>query len=155
MVEVIYKIDFDINNFIPKKYYQGEFIITKENETVKFNIDDLMFDTKEKCIRAIDPLLNEKILVKDSQIKEVKKQPKKLFFLDKLQNKLSKELKSSANDSLKIIQNLYEKGYVTYLRTNTEYLAEAEKDKVQKIISAINKDNILEMKDKKSILDTL
>ena len=51
----------------------------------------------------------------------------------------------SANDSLKIIQGLYEKGYVTYPRTNTEYLADAEKDKVQKIIDIIDKDNILEM----------
>ncbi len=100
-------------------------------------------------------LKNEKIIVKDIQIKEVKKHPNKLFSLDKLQNKLSKELKLSANDSLKIIQSLYEKGYVTYPRTNTEYLAEAEKDKVQKIIDTINTDNILEMKNKKSIFDTL
>ncbi len=154
IVEVIYKRNYDINNFIPKKYYQGEAIITKDNETIKFSIDDLKFDTKEECIRATNLLLNEKIIVKDIQVKEVKKQPKKLFSLDKLQNKLSKELKLSANDSLKIIQNLYEKGYVTYPRTNTEYLAEAEKDKVQKIIDVIDKDNILEMKNKKSIFDT-
>lgn len=154
IVEVIHSRDMEINNFVPKKYYQGEVSFEKDNNTIKFSIDDLKFDTKEECIRATDTLKNEKIIVKDIQIKEVKKQPKKLFSLDKLQNKLSKELKLSANDSLKIIQGLYEKGYVTYPRTNTEYLADAEKDKVQKIIDVIDKENILEMKNKKSIFDT-
>lgn len=154
IVEVIHKRDFEIINFKPKKYYQGEASIIKDDITLKFSLDDLKFDSKEDCIRAIDPIKNEKVIVEDIQIKEVKKQPKKLFSLDKLQNKLSKELKLSANESLKIIQSLYEKGLVTYPRTNTEYLADAEKDKVQKIINIIDKDNILEMKDKKSIFDT-
>ena len=154
IVEVIYNRDMEIKNFIPKKYYQGEVDFEKDNNTIKFSIDELKFDTKEECIKAIAPLKEEKVIVKDIQIKEIKKQPKKLFSLDKLQNKLSKELKLSANDSLKIIQGLYEKGYVTYPRTNTEYLADAEKDKVQKIIDIIDKDNILEMKNKKSIFDT-
>lgn len=154
IVEVIHSRDMEINNFVPKKYYQGEVSFEKDNNTIKFSIDDLKFNTKEECIRATDTLKNEKIIVKDTQIKEVKKQPKKLFSLDKLQNKLSKELKLSANDSLKIIQGLYEKGYVTYPRTNTEYLADAEKNKIQKIINAIDTDNILEMKNKKSIFDT-
>lgn len=154
IVEVIHSRDMEINNFVPKKYYQGEVSFEKDNNTIKFSIDDLKFDTKEECIRATDKLKNEKIIVKDIQIKEVKKQPKKLFSLDKLQNKLSKEFKLSANDSLKIIQSLYEKGYVTYPRTNTEYLADAEKNKIQKIINAIDTDNILEMKNKKSIFDT-
>ena len=154
IVEVIYNRDFEINNFIPNKYYQAEVNILKDNIDIKFNIDELKFDNKDECVRAISPLKNEKVVVKDIQIKEVKKQSKKLFSLDKLQNKLSKELKLSANDSLKIIQSLYEKGYVTYPRTNTEYLADAEKDKVQKIINVLDTDNILEMKNKKSIFDT-
>ncbi|MGX4601691.1 DNA topoisomerase [Faecalimicrobium sp. JNUCC 81] len=154
IVEVIHKRDSEINNFIPKKYYQGEVTIKKDDITLKFSIEDLKFDNKEDCIRAIDSMKNEKVIVKDIQIKEIKKKPKKLFSLDKLQNKLSKELKLSANESLKIIQGLYEKGLVTYPRTNTEYLADAEKEKVQKIIDVINKDNILEMKNSKSIFDT-
>lgn len=154
IVEVIYKRDFDIKNFKTKEYYQAEVNIVKGNDTLKFSIDDLKFDMKEDCVRAIDKIKNEKIIVKNIEIKDIKKQPKKLFSLDKLQNKLSKEFKMSANESLKIIQSLYEKGLVTYPRTNTEYLAEAEKDKVQKIINVIDENNILEMKNNKSIFDT-
>ena len=37
-------------------------------------------------------------------------------------------------ESLTLVQGLYEKGYLTYPRTNSEYLATAEKDKMRTII---------------------
>ena len=40
-------------------------------------------------------------------------------------------------DSLAIIQKLYEEGYLTYPRTNSEYMATAEKDKVKKILAGV------------------
>ncbi|MGL4393313.1 MAG: DNA topoisomerase, partial [Fusobacteriaceae bacterium] len=54
--------------------------------------------------------------------------------------------------SLDVIQNLYEKGYITYPRTNTEYLAENEKDKVKEIIKTFSEYN-LAFKDTKKIFD--
>ena len=57
-------------------------------------------------------------------------------------------------ESLAIIQKLYEAGYVTYPRTNSEYLAEGDKGKIKKIIDNINNgSDLLEFKDKKSIFD--
>ena len=41
--------------------------------------------------------------------------------------------------NLAIVQKLYEEGYVTYPRTNSEYLATAEKDKVKKILEAVGR----------------
>ena len=57
--------------------------------------------------------------------------------------------------SLKIIQKLYEEGYITYPRTNTEYLAEEEKDRIKNLIDLINQKGYkLEFKDSKKIFDT-
>ncbi|MCI0936772.1 DNA topoisomerase [Clostridioides difficile] len=154
IVDVIYRRDLEIEKFISKDYFQPELTILKDSEEIKCSINDLKFDSKSDCDSEVIKQREYSLLVKNIDIKEVKKSPKKLFSLDKLQNKLSKDLKLSADESLKIIQNLYEKGYVTYPRTNTEYLAESEKEKIKKLINIHDSESrILEMKDKKSIFD--
>ena len=56
--------------------------------------------------------------------------------------------------SLEIVQKLYEEGYLTYPRTNSEYLATAEKDKMKKIIASLSKIGYpVVFKDKKTIFD--
>ena len=80
--------------------------------------------------------------------------PGKLYSLSTLQNVLGKKYKMSMAESLKIIQKLYEEGYLTYPRTNSEYLATAEKDKMKAIISNIGKIGYpVRFKDSKYIFD--
>ncbi|HBF4280932.1 TPA: DNA topoisomerase III [Clostridioides difficile] len=154
IVDVIYRRDLEIEKFVSKDYFQPELIILKNGEEIRCNINELKFDSKRDCDSEVIKQKECNLVVENIEIKEVKKSPKKLFSLDKLQNKLSKDLKLSADESLKIIQKLYEKGYVTYPRTNTEYLAESEKERIKKLINIHDSgSNILEMKDKKSIFD--
>ena len=57
-------------------------------------------------------------------------------------------------ESLAIVQKLYEEGYLTYPRTNSEYLATAEKDKMRTIISNVSKLGYpVKFKDSKYIFD--
>ena len=56
--------------------------------------------------------------------------------------------------SLAIVQKLYENGYVSYPRTNSEYLATNEKDKIKQIIAGVKKLGYpIVFKDKKTIFD--
>lgn len=154
IVEVIYKRDMEIKNFIPKKYFQPDITIVKNGQEIKFSIPD-KFDNREDAEKLSRYLRENKLTVKDISVKEIKKRPKKLFSLDKLQNKLSKDMKLSAQEALSIVQKLYEMGLVSYPRTNTEYLAEEEKDKVRKLIEIhSSSDCILEFKDSKAIFDS-
>ena len=58
------------------------------------------------------------------------------------------------SESLEIIQRLYESGYLTYPRTNSEYLATAEKDKVKAILKNCQALGYpVVFKDKKTIFD--
>ena len=56
--------------------------------------------------------------------------------------------------SLQIAQKLYESGYLSYPRTNSEYLATNEKDKIKKILSDVAKLGYpVKFKDGKNIFD--
>ena len=154
VIKYIYDRDLTIKNFIPEKYF------TIENETMcngtllklicdkKYNLLEL-----EKAKSYSYELNRNKGIVKDIIEKEIILNPPKLFSLSKLQSKLSKENKISFAKSLETIQKLYEKGFITYPRTNTEYLAEEEKDKVRELIKLYS-DYRLEFKDSKKIFDS-
>ena len=135
IVKAIYDRDKQIENFVPEKYYglkscevtSGEEI--ELNSKKKFSKDEL-----EKAQRMCHEYNSHKAVVKSVNKKEEKISPGKLYSLSKLQNALSKRYKMNMTESLEIVQKLYEMGYLTYPRTNSEYLATAEMDKIQKIV---------------------
>ncbi|HAT4218984.1 TPA: DNA topoisomerase III [Clostridium perfringens] len=156
IVKAVYDRDMSIKNFIPETYYQVESAEKTNGEVIKLFIKELTFNKNElsKAKSFADELNAYEGKVLDKETKRVKKQPSKLFSLSKLQSLLSKKYKMTFKESLDIIQKLYEQGFITYPRTNTEYLAEAEKGKVKSIIEKLNAEGYdLEFKDKKSIFD--
>ncbi|TRW22902.1 DNA topoisomerase [Criibacterium bergeronii] len=154
IVKYIYDRDIEIQNFKPEKYYNIESKTTVKGDEVLLQIKEPKYSLEEKetAQAKADELNTYKAKVIDISEKEIKKQAPKLFSLSKLQSKLSKDYKIQFADSMKIIQKLYEDGYITYPRTNTEYLAENEKEKVKKLINSSSNYN-LKMKDSKKIFD--
>lgn len=155
IVKAIYDRDMVIKNFVPDIYYA---IVSKEQT----NGEDIELTSKQKFEKdnknKADELCvkynAEKAIVKDKKNKKSTLNPGKLYSLSKLQNVLGKKHKMSMDDSLKLVQGLYEKGYLTYPRTNSEYLATTEKDKVKQIISTLLGIGYpVEFKDKKTIFD--
>lgn len=138
IVKAIYDRDMQIRNFKSEIYYsvmskeetQGEEIELLSKE--KFNKNEL-----QKAQELCDKYNSQKAIVTDKKKKKDSLNPGKLYSLTKLQNVLGKKYKMPMEESLKILQGLYEKGYVTYPRTNSEYLATAEQDKIKKIIEGV------------------
>ncbi|MBO4983976.1 MAG: topoisomerase C-terminal repeat-containing protein [Clostridia bacterium] len=140
IVKAIYDRDMEIRNFVPQKYYvissnektNDEFVeLTSKNKFTK----EQLKDAEEMCLKynGVDAIVTS-VTTKKSTLP-----PPKLFSLSKLQSYLGKKYKMSMDDSLTIVQKLYEDGYVTYPRTNSEYLATAEQGKIKTIISSIQK----------------
>ena len=150
IIKYIYDRDNSIKSFVKTKYYQPESKIEKDGISMTLT-SEKKFDTKEKCLEYIKNLSNIG-KVESIEKKEIKRTPKKLFSLSKLQAELSEKYKMSFKTSMNIIQNLYESGYITYPRTNTEYLSEKEKGRIKEIIDKIEGFN-LELKDTKRIFD--
>lgn len=155
IVLAIYERDMAIRNFVPEVYYA---CVSKEEtngESIELTSKN-KYD-KTEFLKAQD--MCQTYNSTGATVTGVKKKkdtlfPGKLYSLSKLQNVLGKKYKMSMAESLDIVQKLYEEGYLTYPRTNSEYLATAEKDKIKKIIENCKKLGYpLAFKDKKTIFD--
>lgn len=154
-VKFVYDRDMQIKNFKPEIYYVLPGIIDKDNQEIKLEFTDFKWK-KTSLEQAKDiekKLQNSKVRVINIESKQAKKQPKKLFSLASLQNYMSKKYKISLDKTLNIVQSLYEKGYLTYPRTNTEYMSEEEVSKVESILNVLNNKD-LELKRSKAIFDS-
>ncbi len=154
IVKAIYDRDMAIENFKPEIYYavcgktEGEDGVEVQSKK-KFSAAE-----KEKAEKYAALLKAQTCTVKSKKSKKDKLNPGKLYSLSKLQNALGKKYKMPMDDSIRIVQSLYEKGYLTYPRTNSEYLATAEKDKMKTIIKNLSEIGYpVEFKDKKTIFD--
>lgn len=155
IVKAIYDRDKSIREFVPDIYYGISSLEETKNEIVELNSKE-KFEKQnlEQAQQLCDKYNQEKALVISKNIKKDTLAPGKLYSLTKLQNYLGKKYKMSMDKSLAIVQKLYEEGYLTYPRTNSEYLATNEKDKIKKILENVSKLGYpVKFKDKKTIFD--
>ena len=155
IVKAIYDRDMSIRNFKSEKYYA----IYSEKETNGEKVELLSKqkftkEEQEKAKALCEKYNDAGAYVKSKKTKKDKLSPGKLYSLSKLQNVLGKKYKMSMADSLETVQKLYEEGYLTYPRTNSEYLATAEKDKIKQILANVKKQGYpVAFRDGKSIFD--
>ena len=139
-----YKIiaDFQLDQSLE---YQGEW---KSVEGSEYYLSDLLYKDigfKEKSLadKFIDDLKRDNPestgLVEDVKKKKETKNPPMLFNLAELQNELSKRLKINPDESLKIVQKLYEKKMVTYPRTDARVLSTAVAKEIDKNLKGLLK----------------
>ena len=138
IVKAIYDRDMEIRHFVPDVYLAAVSKEKTKGEEIEL-ISKTKFDKNRprEAQELCDKYNAAGAYVLSKKTKKEKINPGKLFSLSKLQNLLGKKYKMSMADSLAIVQKLYEEGYLTYPRTNSEYLATNEKDKIRKIISNI------------------
>ncbi len=140
IVRAIYDRDMEIRNFKPEKYYVIHSNEETRGEKIELTSKHKFANDKLPDAEELASLYNATgAVVVGVESKKENIFPGKLYSLTTLQNVLGEKYKMSMTDSLKIIQKLYEDGYLTYPRTNSEYLATAEKDKMRSIISNVAK----------------
>ncbi|KIR01912.1 DNA topoisomerase III [Lachnospiraceae bacterium TWA4] len=146
----------EIRNFVKKPFFrvlanlkvdestlQAEWKVVKGSkyESSPWLYKDNGFTTKEKAEELIkflqDPSPVEANLIVKEKKKE-KKNPPLLYNLAELQNACSKRLKISPDQTLSIVQELYEKKLVTYPRTDARVLSTAAAKEIHKNLSGLN-----------------
>ena len=155
IVKTIYDRELEIENFTPQIYYA---LVSKEKtngEAVEL-VSSYKFDkdNKHKAEICCERMNNLPATVTDKKTAKETMNAGKLYSLTKLQNYLGKKYKMTMERSLAAAQKLYENGYISYPRTNSEYLATNEKDRIKQILAGVKKLGYdVCFKDKKSIFD--
>ena len=153
---MIVKREREIRTFVPTPFYRilGHFDCqgfeveaewkavkgSKYFESKKLYKDNGFLDKKDaqKFIKYLEDGSNNETIVVSSSKRQEKKNPPLLYNLAELQNECSKRFKLSPDETLKVVQNLYEKKLVTYPRTDARVLSSAVAKEIYKNIGGLN-----------------
>lgn len=110
----------EIENFKPEPYWELKTVY--RNTT--FASTKGKFSQKEEGEELLQQITDKPFTVTDITKKKGKESPPRLFDLTSLQVECNKKFAFSADDTLKIIQALYEKKVTTYPRVDTTFLSD-------------------------------
>ena len=149
----------EIRNFKKQKFYKiiGKFGNDDSNfeaqwqateESKVYNLPTLYnetgFKTESSAKEHIEYMKNisDVATIKEITKKKTKENPPLLFNLAEIQNTCSKKFKISPDETLNIIQELYEKKLVTYPRTDARVLSTGVAKEISKNLNGLYKSNI-------------
>ncbi len=128
----------EIDHFKPEPYWV---LATVYRDTL-FTATKGRFDSKEEGERAFSTIEGKPFSVTDVQKKKGREQPKQLYDLTSLQVDCNRKYAYSAENTLNLIQGLYEKKLTTYPRVDTTYLSDDIYPKCPEILNGVFKSRI-------------
>lgn len=130
---LIVKRQLEIDNFEPQQYWE---LKTLYRDTV-FNVTKGRFQTIEEGNEFLKNVEGFPFTITEVTKKNGKEFAPRLFDLTSLQVECNKKFGFSADDTLRIIQSLYEKKVTTYPRVDTTFLSEDIYPKCPDILRAL------------------
>ena len=142
----------EIRNFVKTKYYKlgGSFREENESFTEEWKVNeksryyesnklynDSGLKNKEDAIKFIKELKDKNAEVISVKKTKQKENPPLLFNLAEIQNECTKLYKIKPDETLEVIQNLYEKKLVTYPRTDARVLSTAIAKEINKNLNGL------------------
>lgn len=110
----------EIENFKPEPYWE---LKTVYRDTT-FSATKGKFTSKEEGLEFLETVKTAPFTVTDVSAKKGSEAPPRLFDLTSLQVECNKKFGYSADDTLRLIQSLYEKKITTYPRVDTTFLSD-------------------------------
>ncbi|WP_295117719.1 type IA DNA topoisomerase [uncultured Chitinophaga sp.] len=120
----------EINAFLSEEYWELKTIYRETEFTATIE----RLKNVEKANKGLEYLKEHPFEITSFEKKEGKEGNPRLFDLTSLQVEANKKFAFTADDTLKLVQNLYEKKLVTYPRVDTTYLSEDLHPKVEGIM---------------------
>ncbi len=115
---MIVKRHFEIVNFVPQQYWELKTVY----RDVTFNSTKGRYEKVEEAQAALEAIKDSLFTITDVQKKSGKESPKRLYDLTSLQVDCNRKFGFSAEQTLQLVQSLYEKKVATYPRVDTTFL---------------------------------
>jgi DNA topoisomerase I len=145
-VRLIVEREREINAFKAEEYWSIEAQLSKLNDDFQFTAKLSKIDDKAVGKLGISNEAQAKEITKDLEgsdykvteitKKEVKRNPSAPFTTSTLQQEAARKLGFSAKQTMAVAQHLYERGFITYMRTDSLNLAKSALEQAQEIIAA-------------------
>lgn len=131
--------ELDIINFKPQPYWVIKaFFKTPSGEVYEAYHNKKRFTTKEDADKVLECIKNSKDgFIKDIDIKQFKKKKPNLYSLATLQMDANKAFGFSLKNTSDIAQGLYDKGFITYPRTDSLFLPEDMMNEMDNVLSML------------------
>ena len=123
----------EIENFKPERYFE---LKTVYRDTI-FSCSKGKFSSEEEGKELLQKIQEVDFQITDIAVKKGTESAPRLFDLTSLQVECNKKFAFSADETLKIIQSLYEKKLTTYPRVDTTFLSEDIYPKVPNILKGL------------------
>jgi DNA topoisomerase-3 len=123
----------EIESFNVQEYWE----LKTNYKTQEFNCQIPRLKSEEKAKNGLDYLKDKEFEITFFEQKEGKEGNRRLYDLTSLQVDSNKKHGYSADETLKLIQGLYEKKLVTYPRVDTTYLTEDLHPKIPNILKGL------------------
>ncbi len=136
---LVVKRQAEIENFVPRTYWE---LKTKYRNTLfsaqlPAEEDEYAINTLEYGQQLVDSIKDETLTITSVVKKKGNEYAPRLFDLTSLQVECNKKFSFSADQTLKLIQSLYEKRITTYPRVDTTFLSEDIYPKVPATLNGI------------------
>jgi DNA topoisomerase I len=130
-LRLVYDNHLEIERNPGKELYTISGYFTKMNLQYKY---DSTIERKEDVENFLERSVSHNYVMENKQPELVKKSPGNPLTTSAIQQKASNDLHYSPKDTMKICQNLYEAGYITYMRTDSIYFSKEFLKKIQEFI---------------------
>lgn len=125
-VRLIVEREREIQNFLSEAAYRVVAVFTKDEKGQLYELQaeySQRLKSREEALALLEQLKTSLFSIRDITVKPVKRSPAPPFTTSTLQQEASRKLGFSVAQTMRVAQQLYESGKITYMRTDSVHLS--------------------------------